>query len=818
MDLFSNQTNPCQVFTELYKASTEEDVDAVLNRYPNLFNVPNNWQPLGNNESNFGVIENQQSSPIAALIEKITNSIDAILMRKCLELGVDPKSPEAPQSMEEAVERFFPKFKDWDLTSFRKQQAENIQILADGPRMNTSLIIYDDGEGQKPEDFEGTFLSLLRGNKNEIKFVQGKYNMGGTGAIVFCGTKRYQLIGSRKYDKSGTFGFTLIRKHPLTKQEEQQKKNTWYEYFKIDGKIPSFPMDQPLDLGLHNRNFETGTIIKLYSYDLPSGSRSVISRDLNQSINEFLFEPALPMYTIDKEERYPDDRNLQRDLYGLKRRLEEDNNKYVEDYFSEVYQVSGIGRMKATCYVFKSRIEDKDVKTSRESIQREFFKNDMAVLFSLNGQVHAHYTFEFITRALKFSLLKDHLLIHVDCTGMNLDFRNELFMASRDRLKSGKEAKLLREQLSKHLRNSKLKEIYKKRKQGITIEGGDAAELLKSLSKNLPLNAELMSLLNQTFKLETQPKDVKKTKQVSGEKSEKDREPFVGKRFPSYLKLKKDAKDGKPAAQIPIGGERTIKFATDVENTYFDRVDDPGEFELAILDFQQNETKGGDKPGQPKEISDVFNVIRSSPTDGTINVVFNPTENVKVGDTVQVKASLSGAGEEFEAIFTVKIADPEGKPAPKPKKVEVEDNRIGLPQHVLVYRDEKEGALTWEKLSESNIEMDYETVMHPYLNDEDGTLETIYINMDSNVLKTYKSKLKSAEQHELADKRYISTVYFHTLFLYSINKNRKYQIIREDNGNEKEVDLTDYLKDIFQSYYSAFLLNFEIGDLMEGLN
>jgi hypothetical protein len=35
-------------------------------------------------------------------------------------------------------------------------------------------------------------------NKNEIHFVQGKYNMGGRGAIVFCGKKGYQLIGWKK--------------------------------------------------------------------------------------------------------------------------------------------------------------------------------------------------------------------------------------------------------------------------------------------------------------------------------------------------------------------------------------------------------------------------------------------------------------------------------------------------------------------------------------------------------------------------------------------------------------------------------------------
>ncbi len=40
---------------------------------------------------------------------------------------------------------------------------------------------------------------------------------------------------------------------------------------------------------------------------------------------------------------------------------------------------------------------------------------------------------------------------------------------------------------------------------------------------------------------------------------------------------------------------------------------------------------------------------------------------------------------------------------------------------------------------------------------------------------------------------------------------------RTEGELEKDVDLTDYLKDVFESYYSGFLLNFEVSDLMESL-
>ena len=121
------------LFDKLYSFQTEDEVDEFINTYPQIFKSEN-WYPLGGHENNFGVIENQQSTPIAALIEKVTNSIDAVLMKKCLEAGINTKSNQAPQSMDEARTDFFPDHRDWDLARYRNQQAESIQILADGPK------------------------------------------------------------------------------------------------------------------------------------------------------------------------------------------------------------------------------------------------------------------------------------------------------------------------------------------------------------------------------------------------------------------------------------------------------------------------------------------------------------------------------------------------------------------------------------------------------------------------------------------------------------------------------------------------------------
>ena len=731
------------LFWAFYDAKNEDEIDKIIDQYPDTFGS-GNWKPLGGNESNYGVVENQQSNPIAALVEKLTNSVDAILMRKCLELEIDPKSQNAPNSIDAAIERFFPEHKNWDLSDSLKVQAEDIQVVADSnPRdtANTSLIIYDNGEGQHPHRFEDTFLSLLRGNKNEIHFVQGKYNMGGSGAIVFCGKERYQLIASKRYTNDGKFGFTLMRRHPLTKEEAKSKKNTWYEYLSIDGQIPSFDIDE-LDLGLLNRNFVTGTIIKLYSYDT-KGNRN-IRRDMARSLNEFLYEPALPIYMVEKKSRYPKDVVLEAPIFGLKRQLVESD--YVQDTFSEVVQDKLMGEMKVTVHVFKNRANGRSAKDTKTYVQREYFKNNMVVLFSMNGQVHGHYTTEFITRTLKYNLLRDSLLIHVDCTKMDFSFRTELFMASRDRLKQGEESNHLRNELAKSLRSGQLSDIYKQRKDSISVDGGEDNTLLQNFAENLPMNNDLRSLLSQTFKLESEdkPKKKKKSKPIKPKDVEKKVE-FNPKRYPTFFNLDINKNGDTAVIRIPLGGSKTVQFDSDVESQYFDRVEDPGDMQIAVMKYTPNDNSGGNTKGTVNDVSDVFTVNRKSPQEGKIKIVFKPTDDVNLGDEIQVKVDLESSASmegEFQEIFWVQVTEP---PPKKPEKVSKpdEEDKIGLPNYTLVFQqapdDMQDEVMTWDQMAEI-YEMEFDDVMYPLV--EGDVLDRIFINMDSSVFKNYKSKFR----------------------------------------------------------------------------
>lgn len=111
--------------------------------------------------------------------------------------------------------------------------------------------------------------------------------------------------------------------------------------------------------------------------------------------------------------------------------------------------------------------------------------------------------------------------------------------------------------------------------------------------------------------------------------------------------------------------------------------------------------------------------------------------------------------------------------------------------------------------------MNHATVMYPV--GEGDTLKTIYINLDSSVFLNHRSKLKSEEQIGIAQKKYLASVYFHTLFLSVITKRRNYRLSIDKNGKPEDVSVDEYIRDVFDSYYSDFLLNFGMEQLIDVL-
>jgi len=190
----------------LARAETEKEAVHILEQV-GLWSDLTAWKDLDNNDGNWSVGGNQQSGADSALVEKIVNSVDAVLIRECLIEGIKPDSKDAPTSIADAQKKYF-KIHNGKLSSidarFRAQLAENICLVATGGKgygdgVDPSYSIIDLGEGQTPERFPETFLSLTKSNKARVQFVHGKFGMGGTGIFRFGSPEHnLQLIISRR--------------------------------------------------------------------------------------------------------------------------------------------------------------------------------------------------------------------------------------------------------------------------------------------------------------------------------------------------------------------------------------------------------------------------------------------------------------------------------------------------------------------------------------------------------------------------------------------------------------------------------------------
>lgn len=132
----------------LLKAESEADVEEILKKAGYMADDPNLWQPFGGFGMNLNQINNQQSDATAAMVEKLINSIDAVLMAECYQAGIDPKGSEAPRTMAEAVDRLF-KVKDGRLENLsptqRTKLAERIHFVATGSKREPCYIVVDSG-------------------------------------------------------------------------------------------------------------------------------------------------------------------------------------------------------------------------------------------------------------------------------------------------------------------------------------------------------------------------------------------------------------------------------------------------------------------------------------------------------------------------------------------------------------------------------------------------------------------------------------------------------------------------------------------------
>ena len=743
----------------LLACESELDVQAVIDASPKLRD-PKNWRPLDRRETNFNVTSNQASDGGKALTELMTNMVDAVLMKHALQRGIDPKGPKAPQTMYAAVDRLIKPLHGGKLVNLdpndpwlRDFASKNLVIGVTGAKnKKEGLPCYtfvDNGEGQRPQDFERTFLSLSEGNKKSIPFVQGKYNMGSSGVLGYCGRKWFKLIVSRRFDGETPWGWTLMRRRPGDGMPVA-------EYFVLpEGEIPSFDTDllHPFTKGDGKRydglHLRTGTVVKLYDYQI--GARYLSFKGSREALNENLVETILPFRLLDFRQTPDPKRGGERaegidprPFYGMEYLLlrshnEEDRGEAGDEEDDD--SIAGEARISV------GKIEDPEIGeifVSAIKLKRKLpewlQKTNNRVFHAVNGQVQFKQTRGYLTTC-GFPALKDRVVLIVDASNLSFGAHNDVWKGDREHIRNTIVGERYRDLVTIQIKES---EALKKLQQQVAAEEMERAaksERNDLFQKLVDADRNLAVLLTDRDPEIRLPSGGGKTGGDRGEGA------FQGKYSPTFLRIDEKAK----VVGIPVNRRRPVAARTDAENGYLDRADNCGRLLV------------------PSDVAARF-TISVQLHDGRLTVYLDPLDGKnEVGDRVTFNLGLEdpAMASPVEDELTVEILDEESlQPKSKPKTDANKQNAgegkdkkgdagdaptHGLPRYVLLTKDGRNvGSQETQKWPEGFTEHDGGAI-HDL---GDGGL-LYQINYDNSYHARYRQQQRGDIAREVVTEKYI---------------------------------------------------------------
>ncbi len=657
---------------KLLAAESEAAVSEIIASDKSFSNL-DNWEPLDGRETNFNVTSNQASDGGKALTELMTNMVDAVLVKHAFLKGINPKGENAPQTMYEAVDQLIKNLHggrlvnlDYNDSWLRDFAQKNLVVGITGAKTKKQGLpcytFVDNGEGQKPEDFKSTFLSLSAGNKKSIPFVQGKYNMGSSGVLRYCGRHWYKLIISRRFDGESNWGWTLMRRRPSDPDELPIA-----EYFVLPSSmIPSFEDSILYPFGLTNGkrydgvHLSAGTVVKLYDYQV--GSRFISFRGAREAFNENLVETILPFRLLDFRQTPTTARGRKavterggeralgidpRPFYGMEFLLlrshqedelteGEDGTAFGEDRIS-VGNVSdpNLGEIAISAIVLKALPGWLD---ERQRINRIFH--------TVNGQVQFKQTRGFLSQNCKLPALKDRVVIIVDASKLNFYAHNEVWKGDREHISNTLLGEQYKKVVTKTIQESQTLKSLQHKIAEQELKRATSAESNSLFQKLVDADPNLAGLLSN--------RDPEIRLPSSGGKNGPDHGggDFDGKYSPTFVRFEERFHSN--SVLIPINKSRPIGARTDAENGYLNRPDNCGKVIL------------------PEAVHAKFG-IRQHLQNGRLTLYLDPLdEELNVGDTIRMKLGLNDGAMphpvETQEIL-IRIGDETFKPpSPKPPK------------------------------------------------------------------------------------------------------------------------------------------------------
>jgi len=532
------------------------------------------WRPLGGKPNNYSAA-NALSDSGDALIERVTNGMDALIEREVVRSGrTDLKNPR------EAVDLLFgipgghiAGVKD-EVRRRELAGALVVTLRESGVEKEPTVVIEDQGIGQHPADFEHTLVSLNEENKRSSLYLMGAYGWGGAASFAFC---KYAVFVSRRQEdlrgpgQDDEVGWTVIRNNELA--DDPFAKHGFYEYLCIGGPAgPTIPTLSASALPAPRRGW-MGTQCSLVQYELSRFAEPVWSprRGLWLMLNAILFDPVLPFLARDEREKSVR-QNAKSSLDGLvingnAARLGWDKEHRAAYKNRWNGNFADGGNVVIRYYVLEMK---PDAKADWEPAAT-FVPREQAVTITHNGQRQGQFRREMFETRLGLSSLAKYLIVHADCDGLSWQSKRMLFATTRDRLKVNPLADELRKKVEEALQSdSKLHELDRQRKEAALRRTSkeQTDRINKLLAKaidtlrtsDITVYRKLLSS-NPDLQIYGDQPLVKPEEPESKASNEKEPEPAYSGEPTTLLVLN-------PVVRIPAGGKAVVRLHLDAPDGY----------------------------------------------------------------------------------------------------------------------------------------------------------------------------------------------------------------------------------------------------------
>ena len=718
---------------QLLYANTEHEVIEIIDADAEMRNSAN-WGLLAGRSGTFGTVAGQSTTGEKAATELITNMVDAVLTRHCLQAKIDPTSKEAPQSMYRAVEKFLQivggKIIDEENVQLKKYAYKNLVIGVTGQqkRVKPCYTFCDSGEGQAPQDFPNTFLSLGHGggNKKAIPFVQGRFNQGSSGVLNYCGESGYKLIMSRRYDKKTPWGWTIVRKKYDPEMPE-------FEYFAPNGLVPTLPDEEVIPFkmqkgpqrgkGYKKIVFSTGTIVKLYEYRTSrSGSRVTATREM---LNENMVETVLPFHLLNfcatPDPKGNDERKLgidPRPFHGFKVWAEKEHKDDGVNIPSIPLSNPGLGDLMLEAIPLK----DDAVKNAKLGGTRD------RVFHHVNGQVQFKQSRGFLSQC-GFDFLQDRVVIFVNASDLTKAARNAVWNSDRESINDTNLGEKYKDVIKSAIKEWEGLKKFNRQVRDENLQSAvteSSKKVLEELKKQDPNIVDLLSGKTPTVDV-MDPHEPKLRDDL--------------KYDPTYIKPDRRRNE----FELPIN-QRTlwIPCVTDAQDDFFNRVQNRG-----YIQFSDD------------SVVDCF-AYEPRLENGQLRLSMHPEKfKVQLGNCFKFKILLNSDSMPQPVVtddtFVVTITKAKKPSPPTPPVPPVPPKaQVGFPDMVLLTQDgrkvDKQKTDPWTTLHDTCEGFDEKDGGYVRGKGEDAIH---YINLDNASLKNYLKRQKHGVNKSALAKKYI---------------------------------------------------------------